>query len=129
MSGVQCRSIQEREARTSESCVVFSAHSPFAAVFRGLQGSQDHAVARGQKKCSIERSKTGEKAVLAHPSDASQWRALDGVDASFAADPKNLKLGVSTDGVNPYSNQSSTHSTWPVFVWIYNLPPLVMHEE
>ena len=24
---------------------------------------------------------------------------------------------------NPFGNQSSSHSTWPVFVWIYNLPP------
>src|ERR1043165_7543921 len=58
MSGVQCRSIQEREERPSESCVVLSPHSPFAAVFRGLQGSKAHVVARGQKKCSVERSKT-----------------------------------------------------------------------
>src|SRR4051812_27854760 len=123
MSGVQCRSIQEREERTSESCVVLSAHSPFAAVFRGLQGSKAHAMARGQKNVVLKDPKRCEKAVLTHPSDASQWRALDGVDASFATDLRNLKLGVITDGVNPYSNQSSTHSTWPVFVWIYNLPP------
>lgn len=76
-----------------------------------------------RKNVVLKDPKRCEKAVLTHPSDASQWRALDGVDASFAADPRNLKLGVSTDGVNPYSNQSSTHSTWPVFVWIYNLPP------
>lgn len=28
---------------------------------------------------------------------------------------------MSTDGLNPLGNQSSTHSTWPVFVWPYNL--------
>ncbi|KAK1614363.1 hypothetical protein QYE76_019880 [Lolium multiflorum] len=37
--------------------------------------------------------------------------------------PRNIRLGASTDGFNPFGNQSSTHSTWPVFVWIYNLPP------
>ena len=32
-------------------------------------------------------------------------------------------LGASTDGVNPFGSQRSTHSTWPVFVWMYNFPP------
>ena len=76
----------------------------------------------------LKDPKQCEKVVLTHPSDASQWKALDDEDASFAADPRNLKLGVSTDGVNPFSNQSSTRSTWSMFVWIYNFP-LVVHEE
>src|SRR3954463_10846287 len=29
---------------------------------------------------------------------------------------------MSTDRLNPFGNQSSTHSTGPVFVWLYNLP-------
>ena len=36
-------------------------------------------------------------------------------------------LGACTDGMNPFGNQSTNHSTWPVFVWMYNLP-LVVHE-
>ena len=32
-------------------------------------------------------------------------------------------LGVSTDGMNPFGNQNTSHSTWPVFVWMYNIPP------
>ena len=32
-------------------------------------------------------------------------------------------LGVSTNGVNPFGSQRSAHSTWHVFVWMYNLPP------
>ncbi|KAK1663854.1 hypothetical protein QYE76_052013 [Lolium multiflorum] len=64
-----------------------------------------------------------EHPVLTHPSDASQWKALDNEFGSFGAEPRNIRLGASTDGFNPFGNQSSTHSTWPVFVWIYNLPP------
>ena len=37
-------------------------------------------------------------------------------------------LGASTDEVNPFGSHKSTHSTWPVFVWMYNLPP-GLHEE
>ena len=41
---------------------------------------------------------------LRHPADASQWRALKTKDADFAADPRNIMLGVSTDGMNPFGN-------------------------
>ncbi|KAK1613292.1 hypothetical protein QYE76_036965 [Lolium multiflorum] len=64
-----------------------------------------------------------EHPVLTHPSDASLWKALDNEFGSFGVDPRNIRLGASTNGFNPFGNQSSTHSTWPVFVWIYNLPP------
>ena len=60
--------------------------------------------------------------ILTHPSDANQWKALDD-EYPFFEDPRNIRLGMSTDGLNPFGNQSSTHSTWPVFVWPYNLPP------
>jgi hypothetical protein len=59
---------------------------------------------------------------LGHPADASQWKALDIEYRSFGDEPRNIRLGVSTDGLNPFGNLSSTHSTWPVFVWMYNPP-------
>ncbi|KAK1699376.1 hypothetical protein QYE76_016073 [Lolium multiflorum] len=65
---------------------------------------------------------------LGHDSDASQCNALNLEYPEFGDDPRNIRLGASTDGVNPFGSQSSTHSTWPVFVWMYNLP-LVVHEE
>ena len=61
--------------------------------------------------------------MLRHPSDAKQWEALDFEYPTFGDNPRNIRLGVSTDGLNPFGNQSSTHSTCPVFVWIYNLLP------
>ncbi|KAK1551520.1 hypothetical protein QYE76_016536 [Lolium multiflorum] len=61
--------------------------------------------------------------MLTHPSDAGQWEALDIAFPRFGGDARNIRLGMSTDGLNPFGNQSSTHSTWPVFVWPYNLPP------
>jgi hypothetical protein len=61
--------------------------------------------------------------ILTHPLDASQWNALDIDFHEFGDDPRNIRLGMSTDGLNPFGNHSSTHSTWPVFVWPYNLPP------
>jgi len=40
----------------------------------------------------------------------------------FGSDPRNLRLGLATDGMNPYGNLSSKHSLWPVLLIIYNFP-------
>jgi hypothetical protein len=32
-------------------------------------------------------------------------------------------FGLSTDGMNPFGEQSCSHSTWPVTLCNYNLPP------
>ena len=64
-----------------------------------------------------------EDVMLTHPSDASQWKALDLEFPFFGGNPWNIRLGISTDGLNPFGNQSSNHSNWPVFVWPFNLPP------
>jgi hypothetical protein len=69
------------------------------------------------------KKKLDEDVVLTHPSDATLWKALHAEYRSFGTEPRNIRLGASTDGLNPFGSQSSTHSTWPVFVWIYNLPP------
>jgi hypothetical protein len=36
---------------------------------------------------------------------------------------------MSTGGVNPFGNQSSTHSTWPVVLSLYNLPPWLCKKQ
>ena len=34
-----------------------------------------------------------------------------------------MRLGIAADGFNPFRTMSSTHSTWPIVVVNYNLPP------
>jgi hypothetical protein len=41
----------------------------------------------------------------------------------FANDIQNIKLGLALDGVNPFGDLSSCHSTWPMVLLNYNLPP------
>ena len=41
----------------------------------------------------------------------------------ISAKARNLRLGLVTDGMNPYDNLSTQHSSWPVMLVIYNLPP------
>ena len=65
----------------------------------------------------------GDDSKLRHVKDGSQWRALNSFYRYFKCDARNIVLGVCTDGMNPFGNQNTNHSTWPVFVWMYNLPP------
>jgi hypothetical protein len=61
--------------------------------------------------------------MLRHPTDGSQWRKIDRKFKDFAGDARNIWFGLSTDGFNPLGEQSSSHSTWPMTLCIYNLPP------
>lgn len=58
-----------------------------------------------------------------HPADTEAWKHLDKEFPSFAIDPRNIRLGLATDGFNPFGNLSSSYSIWPVFLVPYNLPP------
>ena len=61
--------------------------------------------------------------IMSHPADGEAWQALDLFDPEFARDPRSVRLGLSTDGFEPYSTNSSPYSCWPVFIMPYNLPP------
>ncbi|XP_057252022.1 uncharacterized protein LOC130592009 [Beta vulgaris subsp. vulgaris] len=61
--------------------------------------------------------------MLRHPADSPQWKAIDSRYREFGQKARNLRLALCTDGMNPYGNLSSQHSTWPVLLVIYNLPP------
>jgi hypothetical protein len=61
--------------------------------------------------------------MLRHPADGRQWRKIERGFPDFAGDTRNLWFGLSTDGMNPFGEQSCSHSTWPMTLCIYNLPP------
>ena len=67
-----------------------------------------------------ERSKDGK---LRHPADGQAWKDFDKLHHDFASKPRNIKLGLSSDGFNPFRTMSLSHSTWPVMIVIYNYPP------
>jgi len=60
---------------------------------------------------------------LRHPADGSQWRNIDREFPYFEKEARNIRFGLSADGMNPFGNMSSSHSTWPVTLSIFNLPP------
>ncbi len=60
--------------------------------------------------------------MIRHPADARQWKEFDRKYHEFADDPRNVRFALSTDGMNPFGDLSSSHSTWPVLLSMYNLP-------
>ena len=67
-----------------------------------------------------ERKKDG---LIRYPADSLQWKHINKTFPEFGKEPRNIRLALSTDGMNPFSTLSSQHSTWPVLLSIYNLPP------
>ena len=61
--------------------------------------------------------------MLRHPRDAEAWKRFDLMHPEFASDPRNVRLGLATDGFNPFGNLSTSYSIWPVVLIPYNLPP------
>ena len=60
---------------------------------------------------------------MRHSVDSLSWKKFDYLNPTFAWEHRNVRLGLACDGFNPFSNMSNTHSTWPVVLIPYNLPP------
>ncbi|XP_024178852.2 uncharacterized protein LOC112184856 [Rosa chinensis] len=69
---------------------------------------------------STKRTKDGK---LRHPADSPAWSKLDEMYPNFGNESRNVRLGLASDGFNPFGNMSTSHSTWPVVMTVYNLPP------
>ncbi|CAL8136240.1 unnamed protein product [Prunus armeniaca] len=64
-----------------------------------------------------------DEGVMRHPADSIAWKEFDKMYPEFAEEPRNIRLGLATDGFNPFGNMSTSYSMWPVMVVPYNLPP------
>ena len=72
------------------------------------------------------RTKDGK---LRHPADGEAWKDFDRRYPDFEKDSRNVRLGLASDGFNPFRNLSSKHSTWPVMLIPYNLPPWICMKQ
>jgi predicted nucleic acid-binding Zn-ribbon protein len=71
---------------------------------------------------SDERMKGDGK--LRHPTNGKQWKRFDiKFLKEFGDEAMNIRFALSTDGMNPFGDLSSSHSTWSFILTIYNLPP------
>ncbi|XP_020249217.1 uncharacterized protein LOC109826604 [Asparagus officinalis] len=64
-----------------------------------------------------------EDGILRHPTDGKAWKDFDEKHQEFSLDPRNVRLGLASDGFNPFRTMSIAHSTWLVILINYNLPP------
>jgi hypothetical protein len=51
------------------------------------------------------------------------------IDPSFAHEVRNLRFGLALDEVNPFRHNNTQHSTWPILMVIYNLPPYLVMKK
>ena len=61
--------------------------------------------------------------LLWYPADSPQWKTVDRLFPDFGDDPRNSRLRLASDEMNPFGNLSTNHSSWSVLLMIYNLPP------
>lgn len=60
---------------------------------------------------------------ICHVADSLQWMKIDSLFPYFSLEPRNLRLRLSTDGMNPFGNLSTNHTSWLILFIIYNLSP------
>ncbi|KAJ8752117.1 hypothetical protein K2173_001792 [Erythroxylum novogranatense] len=67
--------------------------------------------------------------VMTHPSDALAWKHFNDTHVEFAVDSRNVRLGLSTDGFQPFGQSGQQYSSWPIIITTYNLPPWMCMKE
>ena len=68
-----------------------------------------------------DKRKKGDRK-LRQPADAWQWKEFDEkYYLEFGNDLRNVRFVLSMDGMNRFGERSSTHSTWPMILTMYNL--------
>ncbi|XP_060170851.1 uncharacterized protein LOC132601805 [Lycium barbarum] len=75
------------------------------------------------KKMRWHKEENIDDGVLRHPSDSIEWKSFNERHPTFSTELRNVRLGLASDGFQPYGNMSSNHSIWPVVLVTYNFPP------
>nr|GEX16335.1 hypothetical protein [Tanacetum cinerariifolium] len=66
---------------------------------------------------------------MQHPVAGRAWKNFDTKYLNFAKELRNVRLGLTVDGFNPFGNLSQTYSMWPVILTTYNLSPWLCIKE
>jgi hypothetical protein len=76
---------------------------------------------------SEKRRKNNEE--IRHPADETQWKFFDLQYKSFGSESRNITFALSIDRMNPFGENRTVHSTWPVILAMYNLPTWLCHKR
>jgi len=61
--------------------------------------------------------------LMVHPSNGEAWKHFNSVHPHFLVESRNMRLGLCTDGFNPFGSFAAPYSCWLVILMVYNLPP------
>ena len=61
--------------------------------------------------------------VLRVPADSPAWKHIEATWPKFKNEPRHLRIGLATDGINPFGLRSKSWSTWPIVIVNYTIPP------
>ncbi|XP_041026970.1 uncharacterized protein LOC121267174 [Juglans microcarpa x Juglans regia] len=83
--------------------------------------------------CMLFRKDSADKQAYSKCNE-SRWVTTRGKRGTFpkswfAEDARNVRLGLASDGFNPFNNMSKPYSIWPVILVPYNLPPWLCMKE
>ena len=48
--------------------------------------------------------------IMGHPTDSEEWKEFDLKHPDFALEPHNVRLGLATNGFNPFGNMNNNYS-------------------
>jgi hypothetical protein len=60
---------------------------------------------------------------MVHPSNSEAWKHFNSVHPHFSAELRNVRLGLCTNGSNPFGSFAASYSCWPIILTVYNLSP------
>ena len=72
-------------------------HFPIIPCLKRFFRNKSHA-----KLMRSHKEERKQDQILRHPADGSQWRNVDRDFRDFDNDPRNIRFGLSTDGMNPF---------------------------
>jgi hypothetical protein len=64
-----------------------------------------------------------EAGMMRYVQDSPAWNHVDETWPSFASEPRNVRMVLAMDGVNPHKLMRKPNSIWPVLLINYNIPP------
>ncbi|XP_007226196.2 uncharacterized protein LOC18791599 [Prunus persica] len=56
-----------------------------------------------------KNKRVDDEGVMRHPADSIAWKEFDKMYPEFAEEPRNIRLGLATDGFNPFGNMSTSY--------------------
>jgi hypothetical protein len=66
---------------------------------------------------------------IQHPVDGAWWKTIDLQYPKFRAESRNIRFALSTDRMNPFGENKTVHSSWPIILMMYNILTWLYHKR